>query len=125
MKVFWAAVAASIAVGCGVPAEEELVDATSQELVSPDIRPTGKGHGIANNYAKPGGGGTSNGIVYHGGPVMLGTTTVYYIWYGDWSGNSATTILTDFAQNIGGSPYYNINTTYTDGTNARVSNSVA
>src|SRR5438270_3606163 len=25
-----------------------------------------------------------NGISYHGGPVMLGTTHVYYIWYGNW-----------------------------------------
>jgi hypothetical protein len=52
-------------------------------------------------------------ISYHGGPVMLGTTNVYYIWYGNWSGNSATTILTDFANSVGGSPWFNINTTYT------------
>jgi len=32
--------------------------------------------------------GSANGINYHGGPVMLGTVNVYYIWYGDWSGNS-------------------------------------
>jgi hypothetical protein len=49
---------------------------------------------------------------------------VYFIWYGGWSGNSATTILTDFASNIGGSPYYNINTTYTNGTGAKLSNAV-
>lgn len=69
-------------------------------------------------------GTTSNGIFYHGGPVMLGTTNVYYIWYGNWSGNSAVTILTHLAQNIGGSPYYNINTTYYNGSNQHVSNSV-
>jgi len=99
-----------------------------------DIKPDGKGIGSLLNPgkgngrdakpARPGGGG-SNGINYHGGPVMLGTTTVYYIWYGDWSGNSATTILTDFASSIGGSPYFNINTTYYDGANRHVSNSVA
>jgi prepilin-type N-terminal cleavage/methylation domain-containing protein len=60
-------------------------------------------------------GHTGNGISYHGGPVILGTVNVYYIWYGNWSGNSATTILADLAQNIGGSPYFNINTTYYDG----------
>jgi hypothetical protein len=66
----------------------------------------------------------SNGINYHGGPLILGGTHVYYIWYGNWSGNSATTILTDFAGNIGGSPYFNINTTYYDGSNTHVSNIV-
>jgi hypothetical protein len=65
-----------------------------------------------------------NGIDYHGGPLILGTTNVYYIWYGNWSGNSATTILTDFAGSIGGSPYFNINTTYYNGSNTHVSNSV-
>ena len=86
--------------------------------------------GQAKGGGRPGGGGgggghtKSNGIDYHGGPVMLGTTNVYYIWYGDWSGNSATTILTDLAKNIGGSPYFNINTTYYDGSNVHLSNSV-
>jgi Phosphate-induced protein 1 conserved region len=70
--------------------------------------------------ARPG----SNGITYHGGPVILGTTNVYYIWYGNWSGNTATTILTNLGQNIGGSPYFNINTTYYNGSNIHVSNSV-
>src|SRR4051794_21804899 len=37
----------------------------------------------------------NNGINYHNGPVMLGTVNMYYIWYGDWSGNSAVDILTD------------------------------
>lgn len=66
-----------------------------------------------------------NGINYHGGPVMLNTTGVYYIWYGNWSGNTAVTILTDLANSIGGSPYFNINTTYYNGSNVHVSNSVA
>ena len=71
---------------------------------------------------------TGNGINYHGGPVMLGSTNVYYIWYGNWSGNSATSILTDLATNIGGSRYFNINTTYYTtyftGSSQSVSNSV-
>ena len=74
--------------------------------------------------AKPG----ANGITYHGGP-LLGVVggnpvTAYYIWYGNWSGNSAVTILTDFIQNIAPSPYYNINTTYYNASNAHVVNSV-
>src|SRR5690242_18452744 len=60
--------------------------------------------------AKTGGtaGAKTNGISYHKGPVMTNGITVYYIWYGNWAGNTATTILTDLAQNIGGSPYWNI-----------------
>lgn len=73
--------------------------------------------------AKPVRGG-SNGISYHGGPVILGTTNIYYIWYGNWSGNSAQTILDNLATSIGGSPYFNINTTYYNGSNVHVSNSV-
>jgi hypothetical protein len=73
------------------------------------------------NNAKPQRG---NGINYHGGPLILGGTNVYYIWYGNWSGNSATNILTDFAGSIGGSPYFNINTTYYDGSGAHVLNAV-
>ncbi|WP_193164128.1 hypothetical protein [Microbulbifer hainanensis] len=99
-------------------------------------RPTGKGFGElvppshvhseeASRNAKPGGGGRGNGINYNGGPVMLGTTNVYYIWYGDWSSySSAQTILPDLITGLSDSPIYNINTSYYDGSNQHVSNSV-
>jgi hypothetical protein len=96
-----------------------------------DLKPTGKGYGVAASSSmrpenRVGSLRTgSNGISYHGGPLILNTVGVYYIWYGNWQGNTATTILTDFANNIGGSPYFNINTTYFDGSNRHVSNSVA
>ncbi len=92
-----------------------------------DLVPNGKGQGLqqAHGKAKPAKPGTtSNGINYHGGPLILGTTNMYYIWYGNWSGNSATMILPDFASNIGGSSYYKINTTYYNGSNTHVSNAV-
>lgn len=82
---------------------------------SVDVQPDGRGGGLLNvakpvgQAGKPGG----NGITNHGGPIISGTVNVYYIWYGNWSGNSATTILTDFANSIGGSPYFHINTSYT------------
>jgi len=75
--------------------------------------------------AKPSGGAKTNGINYHGGPLLLNTVNVYYVWYGNWAGNTATTILTDLASNIGSSSYFNINTTYYDGQSRHVSNSVA
>jgi Phosphate-induced protein 1 conserved region len=66
----------------------------------------------------------SNGITYHGGSVMTGTSnTIYYIWYGSWT-STAKTILTDLAENIGGSPYFNINTTYTNKSGTHISNAV-
>ena len=56
-----------------------------------------------------------NGISYHNGPVMRNGVNVYYIWYGNWAQDAtANAILTDFATNVGGSPYFNINTTYGD-----------
>jgi sugar lactone lactonase YvrE len=67
---------------------------------------------------------TTTQIQYHGGPVMLGTTNVYFIWYGNWANNTATQLLPFFASNIGGSSYFNINTTYYDGNGNHVSNSV-
>jgi hypothetical protein len=67
------------------------------------------GTGAAPNTTPP-----DNGIQYHGGPVMNKTkgTNVYFIWYGNWSGDSAKLILPYLADHIGGSPYFNINTTY-------------
>ena len=78
---------------------------------------------------------SGNGINYHGGPVILNGTHIYYIWYGDWTGATtgstgdlnAGTILTTFGTNIGGSRYFNINTTYygaLNGTNIPVMNAV-
>jgi hypothetical protein len=86
--------------------------------------PTGKGYpeAEASRYATTYVG--ANGIDYHGGPVMLGTVKVYYIWYGNWNSNTAISILENFARYIGGTPYYRINTTYYDSQKRHVSNSV-
>ncbi|HEY2914505.1 MAG TPA: hypothetical protein VGK21_14170 [Candidatus Angelobacter sp.] len=59
---------------------------------------------------------TGNGIEYHGGSVMQGPHNVYFIWYGNFSGNIALTILPDLINGFGGSQYFNTNTTYGDTT---------
>jgi hypothetical protein len=87
--------------------------------------PNGKGQGVdgtrqrapeAAPLAVP-----QNGIQYHGGPVMLNTHNIYLIWYGTWS-SSSHSILTNLAQSIGGSPYFNINTTYTNSAGTKIAN---
>jgi hypothetical protein len=47
---------------------------------------------------------------------MHGPHNVYLIWYGNWNGNSATTVLPDFIASLDGSSYFNTNTTYGDST---------
>jgi phosphate-induced protein 1 len=90
-----------------------------------DLVPTGKGWGQKTTagritpFARRG----ANGISYHGGPLILGTTNAYYIWYGNWS-NTDENILTNLISSIGGSPYFNINTTYYNGSSVHVTNSV-
>jgi hypothetical protein len=64
-------------------------------------------------------------LEYHGGAVLNHTTHVYYLWYGDWSESLAMPVLTDFASSLGGSPYFNINTTHHDAAGQPVRNSIA
>lgn len=90
-----------------------------------ELAPNGKGWGVK---VAPGEAGKArptrgNGISYHGGPVMTAGPTIHYIWYGNWSSGDIS-ILTDLASNIGGSPYFNINTTYYNGSNVHVANAV-
>jgi len=94
--------------------------------------PTGKGWGErdrAGTHTNTFSRGTYNGISYHKGPLIINNPiNVYYIWYGNWSGNTATTILPNFVgpypTGIGGSSYFNINTTYYNTSGLHVLNSV-
>lgn len=125
----WAATASALVLAAGV-----VHAGTVRVDESAEYRPTGKGwgeladspgaNGHAKGAARPRSG--SNGITYHGGPVMTDANgvNVYYIWYGNWSGNNAASILTDLANGFTGSPYFNINTTYTDGAGQHVVNRV-
>jgi hypothetical protein len=52
---------------------------------------------------------------YLGGDILddANGVNVYFIWYGDWSKDHlAQKVLVNFIKHIGGSPYFNINTTY-------------
>ena len=70
---------------------------------------------------------TSNGfpLVYNGGQVMLGPHDVYFIWYGNWTGNTALNILPDFVNGLNGSAYFNILSIYSDSTGASPDDLVA
>ncbi len=81
-------------------------------------------HALRLKDSKPTGGTSGTTIIYYGGPLMLGTVHSYLIWYGNWSGNTATTIIPSFVSSLGGSPYFDINTTYYDASNNHVSGNV-
>jgi hypothetical protein len=130
IAVFWVAAMASAA------ADAAAVQANNDELVptgkgwgerpAPGPGPgqgMGQGHGDPQGQARAARPRSTNGIGYHGGPVII-TPNIYYIWYGNWSNNTAPSILEDLARNIGGSPYFNINTTYYDGAGRNVQNAV-
>src|SRR5512146_110277 len=105
---------------------------------SPNKVPTGKGWGEASDIAPAARAGAStNGIAYHGGPLMLNTPNIYLIWYGCWgfSGQTCTPshasdsqgtvgLINTFFGGLGGSGYELINSTYYDGSNNYVTGDV-
>lgn len=84
--------------------------------------PSGKGYGVlAHGNAKPvHTNSCSNGICYHGGPLMLGTANIYYVFYGTWSSTQQGYLQT-FMKNLSSSPYEAINSTYYNGSGTHVS----
>ena len=88
--------------------------------------PDGKGGGLYDAKAVRIDSGAAAQILYHGGPVMTAPagTNVYLIWYGNWTGNTATTIIADLMSHLSNTPYWNINTTYYDAAGATISPTV-
>jgi hypothetical protein len=90
-------------------------------------------------YAKSNGARPSKGtgISYHGGPLIVspgitkvvaiywGTSTIYSAQAtGTGAGSADPTLIGSFLRSLGGSPYFNINSTYYNGTGAKVLNQV-
>src|ERR1043165_8728895 len=100
-----------------------------------DANAAGNGHG----HGGGGGGTTNNGISYHGGPVLQAGTNVVAVYWAagriyanapapgssslDNSGDQS--LVGSFLRSLGGSPYFNINSTYTDGSGRAIANAVA
>ncbi|MDQ2667907.1 MAG: EXORDIUM family protein [Gemmatimonadota bacterium] len=87
----------------------------------------------AANKARPG----STGISYHGGTVIAGpavTKVVSIYWSagtiyanqstGSGTGSADGTLIGSFLRNLGGSPYFNINSTYYNASGSKVLNQV-
>lgn len=111
----------------GMEAQLQTLHLQAQSVGNGTTQDNGKAHDETFNApgnSKPGGGARTTGISYHGGPIMTGNNTVYFIWYGNWSGNSATTLLPNQIIGENGSPYYNINTSYYNGAGTHISNSL-
>ena len=77
-----------------------------------------------------------NGITYHGGPIIYAQKVAAIYWSSGTiypggpapgttgSGSADGSVVGFFMSHLGGSPYYNINTTYYDGTGTHIQNSV-
>lgn len=135
MKTRLVSLFALAALSSCAPVDDNGASATGAANSS-DLAPNGRGIGVFTRTAEPRGDHGSpageaavgslsgNGINYHNGPVMTGEVHVYYVWYGDWTGNTATAILTDLANGLGGSARWAVNTTYRNGAGTFISNSL-
>jgi hypothetical protein len=104
---------------------------------------TGNGHVMhtkdwfANDRASRNARTNSQTIIYHGGPVLRAATNVAAVYWASsrifvnapapgtsGSGAADASLVGFFLNHLGGSSYFNINTTYTDGSGAHIANVV-
>jgi hypothetical protein len=92
----------------------------------------------ARDEAKVKGGAAGTGIYYHGGPVLQSGTNVVAVYWASstiysggpnpgtvGSGAQDGSLIGHFLRNLGGSPYFGINSSYTDGQGAAIANAVS
>jgi len=96
-------------------------------LLRGQVRPSGPLGGAA---------ATDNGIYYHGGPIIYAQKVAAIYWSNGTiypggpaagtagAGSADGSVVGFFLSHLGGSPYYNINTTYYDGAGTHIQNSV-
>jgi hypothetical protein len=93
------------------------------------------GHVRLSAAPAPAAAATDNGIYYHGGPIIYAQKVAAVYWSnGIYPGGPAAgttgpgsadgSLVGFFLSHLGGSPYYNINTTYYDGSGTPAQNSV-
>ena len=58
--------------------------------------------------------------VYNGGPILTAPVDMNYIWYGNWTGNTATTILPRLIADLNGSTYLNTLSSFVSPATAQV-----
>jgi phosphate-induced protein 1 len=120
---------------------------TTPDVAAPDqittgrqgtVQFEGKVHVFPARGRQPPAGAAGTNIFYHGGPIVPATKVQAIYWAttrvyakGPAPGTIGTgaqdaSLIGHFLRNLGGSPYFNINTTYTDNVNGghRVANSV-
>jgi hypothetical protein len=127
-----------------IPAQPALAATATQHLGIAPVRPNGlrfnAGNELNQGNAKPGGpsnAATGTGISYHGGPLLTSSTKVAAIYWASTavytggptpgttgSGSSDGSLVGYFLNHIGGSPYFNINTTYYNASGTHVANIV-
>jgi phosphate-induced protein 1 len=91
---------------------------------------------LPRGQARGHGGGSNTGIFFHGGPVILAQNVAAIYWGAapvynggptpgtNGLGSADGSLVGFFLSHLGGSGYYNINTTYFDATNTHISNVV-
>jgi hypothetical protein len=86
---------------------------------NPNTPETDRGN-IAGSLTTGGTGVVTPPITYHGG-ALIQTPDAYVIWYGNWNQTNGSDtpagqqIVRDFLTNLGGSPYFQLNTSYSAG----------
>lgn len=122
-SVAWRAVGASVAAAALVLTVAAPHAFAGQNELAPkgrvfDINPKKEAKGAGAKATK-----TTSGISFHGGRVMTsGAVTVVPIWYGTGWSDTKKALVAGFLANLGGSGYYNINSTYTDAAHVAVPN---